>query len=114
MTDSYIQVRTDKKEKEQVNEILEKLGTNLSTVVNMLMKQIILTRSIPFDMKLEHFDEQEAATEEIRKIMDFFQPHDTIQLALEAKTERERIFYEMLGDYLLQVGQKMAIERNVY
>ena len=46
--------------------------------------------------------------------MDLVQPHDTIQLALDAKTERERIFYEMLGDYLLQVGQKMAIERNVY
>ena len=114
MTDSYIQVRTDKKEKEQVNEILEKLGTNLSAVINMLMKQIILTRSIPFDMKLEQLDEQEAATEEIRRIMDLVQPHDTIQLALDAKTEKERIFYEMLGDYLLQVGQKMAIERNVY
>ena len=114
MTDAFIQVRTDKKDKEKVNEILEQLGTNLSSVINMLMKQIILTRSIPFDMKLEQADEQEIATEEIRQIMDLIQPHDTIQLALDAKTERERIFYEMLGDYLLQIGQKMAIERNVY
>lgn len=31
--------------------ILEQLGTNLSSVVNMLLKQIIMTKSIPFGSK---------------------------------------------------------------
>ena len=38
----------------KVAAILESLGTNLSAVVNMLIKQIILTESIPFEIKLSH------------------------------------------------------------
>jgi addiction module RelB/DinJ family antitoxin len=54
MANSYLQVRTNEADKEQAGAILEELGTNLSTVVNMLLKQIILTKSIPFDIKLNH------------------------------------------------------------
>ena len=52
MANSYLQVRTNEADKEQAGAILEELGTNLSTVINMLLKQIILTRSIPFEIKL--------------------------------------------------------------
>jgi addiction module RelB/DinJ family antitoxin len=38
----------------KVAAILESLGTNLSAVVNMLIKQIILMESIPFEIKLSH------------------------------------------------------------
>lgn len=31
-----------------------KLGTNLSAVVNMMIKQIILTEGIPFEVKMNH------------------------------------------------------------
>ena len=31
------------------------------------------------------------------------QPEDTLQLVLEAETEEEREFYELVGDYLLQI-----------
>ena len=51
---SMLQVRTDAADREKAAEILESLGTNLSAVVNMLLKQIILTESIPFDIKLSH------------------------------------------------------------
>lgn len=51
MADSYLQVRVDSEDKQKAGEILEGLGTNLSTVVNMLLKQIILTEGIPFDVK---------------------------------------------------------------
>lgn len=40
------------------------------------------------------------------------QPEDTLQLILEAKTEEEREFFEMIGDFLLQQKQKQVIERN--
>lgn len=50
MSDTYLQVRTDPAEKEEAGRILEELGTNYSQVVNMLLKQIILKRTVPFDM----------------------------------------------------------------
>lgn len=52
VADTYLQVRTDSKEKEEATKILEELGTNVSQVVNMLLKQIILKQQIPFDMDL--------------------------------------------------------------
>ncbi len=51
---SLLQVRTSAEDKEKASEILEKLGTNLSAVVNMMIKQIILTEGIPFEVKLNH------------------------------------------------------------
>ena len=38
--------------KEQAEAIMAKLGIPASTVINMLYKQIILTRSIPFSLSL--------------------------------------------------------------
>ena len=38
--------------KEQAEEIMSKLGVPVSTVINMLYKQIIMTRSIPFSLSL--------------------------------------------------------------
>ena len=52
MANSFLQVRVDENDKERASQILEHLGTNLSTVVNMLIKQIILTESIPFEIKM--------------------------------------------------------------
>lgn len=51
---TLLQVRTSPEDKRKASAILENLGTNLSSVVNMLIKQIILTESIPFDIKLNH------------------------------------------------------------
>ena len=42
------------------------------------------------------------------------QPEDTLQLVLEAKGEDERVFFEMLGNFLLQQKQKKVIERNLF
>ena len=47
---------------------------------------------------------------EIKKL----KPEDTMQLVLEADTEEQREFYEMVGDYLLQRKQKESIERTVF
>ncbi len=42
------------------------------------------------------------------------QPEDTLQLVLEAETEEEKSFYELVGDFLLQMKQKQVIERNLF
>lgn len=52
MANSYIQVRVEDSDKERAGAILEGLGTNLSMVINMLLKQIILTEGIPFEIKM--------------------------------------------------------------
>ena len=51
---------------------------------------------------------------EIFKDITSLQPEDTLQLVLEAKTEEERSFYEMIGDFLLQMKQKTVVERNLF
>lgn len=48
--------------------------------------------------------------EEIKEL----QPEDTLQLVLEAETEEQRSFYEMIGDFLLQRKQRQVIERKLY
>jgi len=47
--------------------------------------------------------------EEIMKI----RPQDTLQLLLDATTEDEKNFYEMLGDFLLQIKQREVLENNM-
>lgn len=70
MTNStYLQVRTSAADKEQASAIVEELGTNLSTVVNMLLKQIIITRSIPFQLKLAPAYSGQEAISEVRATM---------------------------------------------
>ena len=57
---------------------------------------------------------------DVRKYSDMFkdmrnlQPEDTLQLVLEAKDEEERDFFEMLGNFLLQLKQKQVIEGNLF
>lgn len=60
---TFIQFRTTEEDKRQATEILDNLGTNLSAVFNMLLKQIILTQSIPFEIKLP----QSVTHEEIQR-----------------------------------------------
>lgn len=69
---SLLQVRTSAEDKEKASAILEKLGTNLSAVVNMLIKQIIITEGIPFEVKMSRFVySAEEAVNEVKPTMAF-------------------------------------------
>ena len=50
----------------------------------------------------------------IYKDIQQLQPEDTLQLILEARSKEERVFFEMIGDYLLQQKQKRVIERKLF
>ncbi len=52
--------------------------------------------------------------EKIYEDIKVLQPEDTLQLVLEAETEEQRNFYEMIGDFLLQQKQRQVIERNLF
>ena len=68
--DSYLQVRVDNNDKKLAAEILEGLGTNLSSVVNMLLKQIILTKGIPFDVRQVNTHTKQELLLELKKVLE--------------------------------------------
>ncbi len=51
-----ISVQVDSKDKEQVTEILQKLGVTMSGLINMTIKQVIMRGGIPFDVSLPKKD----------------------------------------------------------
>lgn len=48
---SAISVQVDSYDKEMANSILKNLGLNMSTFVNMAIKQLIYTDGLPFEVK---------------------------------------------------------------
>ena len=52
--------------------------------------------------------------EKIYQEIEQLEPEDTLQLMLEADTEEQREFYQMVGDFLLQKKQKIVIERKLF
>ncbi len=52
--------------------------------------------------------------EKIYEEIERLQPEDTLQLVLEAETEEQRNFYELIGDFLLQKKQRQVIERKLF
>ncbi len=49
---AYIQARIDTKTKKQAKGILDKLGISMSEAIVVYMKQIVLQKGIPFELKL--------------------------------------------------------------
>lgn len=48
---SAISVQVDTKDKEMANDILKNLGLNMSTFVNMAIKQLLYTNGLPFEVR---------------------------------------------------------------
>ena len=48
---TYINVRVDEKTKKDVEDILEILGINMSTAIDVFLNQIILNKGLPFKEK---------------------------------------------------------------
>lgn len=47
-----VYTRVDPETKEQAEEILNRLGIPMSNAIGMFLKQVVLQRGMPFDMKL--------------------------------------------------------------
>lgn len=83
--------------KEQAEAIMAKLGIPASVVINMLYKQIILTRSIPFSLSLP-------SAPTARDEMDDTIFHEMMQRGLEeAKTGRSRPVADVFSDLRREV-----------
>ena len=57
MGQSIIQVRVEDELKEEVIEVLDKIGMDMPNAIRMYLKRIVLERGIPFDTKLPVEDE---------------------------------------------------------
>lgn len=77
-------------------------------------------RSMELDLSVELVSLQENTVREniqygnIYEEIKNLQPQDTLQLLLNAKTEDEKNFYELIGDFLLQVKQREVVGRNLF
>lgn len=105
MAKTFLQVRTEEADKEMASMILEELGTNLSSVVNMLLKQIILTKSIPFEVKIPQPYAEYEKLEEVKASMlmeGMSLTDDDIQLlkAYQKSSDKEHIRQELLSKYM--------------
>lgn len=71
---SAINVQVDAKDKEQATNILKDLGLNMSTAINMFIKQIIKIDGLPFEVRnpkpskelLEALEESEQIIKDIK------------------------------------------------
>jgi DNA-damage-inducible protein J len=69
MATTNLNIRIDKKVKEQAEAIFSELGLNMTTAVNMFLRTTIRENGIPFDLKLDTPNSLNAATiEESRRI----------------------------------------------
>lgn len=50
---TMIAIRVDEKLKEEATKLYKDLGLDMPTAIKMFLKQSVLTRSIPFDIRLD-------------------------------------------------------------
>ena len=61
MPNTNLNVRTDAALKGEATEILSGLGLNLSSAINLFLKQVVLTKGLPFEVRLDSKVNKEAA-----------------------------------------------------
>ena len=64
-TTSMVQARTTTSLKNSASDILDELGLNMSTYINMALKQLVIQRGIPFDTKLNSAYTVEETVDEV-------------------------------------------------
>lgn len=50
LTNGVINVHVDPKDKEEATKILKDLGLNMTTLINMTLKQVIKRKAVPFEV----------------------------------------------------------------
>lgn len=69
ISNCVINVHVDPKDKIEATAILKSLGLNMSTLINMTIKQVIKRKAVPFDISLPTYsDELEDALKETIEI----------------------------------------------
>ena len=61
--DAYINARVDRRLKAQAERVLRSIGVSTSDLITMLLRQVVLTRGVPFDVRLPNEDTLRAMAE---------------------------------------------------
>ncbi len=51
---AHIQIRIDHEDKREAQEVLDKLGLNLSNAIKLFLKQVVQEQKIPFEISVAH------------------------------------------------------------
>lgn len=61
--DAYINVRIDRRLKTQAEKVLRAVGVSTSDVITMLLRQVVLTKGVPFDVRVPNKETLDAMAE---------------------------------------------------
>ena len=90
--------RVEPEVKEQAESIMSKLGVPASVVINMLYKQIIMTRSIPFSLSLPN----EPVTLDSMSLKEF---NTIMETGLsQAQSNQSRLYTDVLADLRQEIN----------
>lgn len=68
MTNTSMNIRMNREIKQQAQRLFAEFGLDMTTAVNMFLRQAIRERRIPFELKLNPNPETIAAIEEVQKM----------------------------------------------
>ena len=118
----------EKDSKRITDDIVDATGIKRANIARLELKKneasldslVRYARSIELDLSVELVSLQENTVREniqygnIYEEIKNLQPQDTLQLLLNAKTEDEKNFYELIGDFLLQAKQRDVVGKNLF
>lgn len=78
-----LNVRVDKEVKASAEAIAQALGMNLSTAVNIFLRQMVSCDGLPFDVRLHPNAETRQALEDARNMRNLSGPYNTLDALLE-------------------------------
>lgn len=84
-TDTSMTIRMNKEVKKEAQKIFNSLGMDMTTAVNVFLRQAIYHRGFPFDVRLEEPNETTyAAMEKAENDEDVYGPFDSVSELMEA------------------------------
>lgn len=83
--DVSMTIQMNKDIKEQAQEIFSELGIDMTTAINVFLRQAIRYRGFPFEVRIEEPNEVTvAAMEAVKKGEDMYGPFDSVAELMEA------------------------------
>jgi len=83
MEATTLNVRVDKDVKNTAETIASSLGMNLSTAVNIFLRQMISHNGMPFDVRLSPNPETRQALEDARRHSNLSGPYNSLEALME-------------------------------
>ncbi len=85
MATTNLNVRVDENLKKSAEELFNELGMNMSTAINIYLKQAVRKQAIPFELKTDvPNDETLAAIRDVREGKNLLGPFNTVEELMEA------------------------------